>query len=70
MSRSAIPRQQQLAEDWDRRGRPDCPHDNRERLRQPPYYWDTGDYIYMDCGAEWWRDGLKAGPKDAAMFLD
>jgi hypothetical protein len=30
---------------------------------------DTGDYICLTCGADWDRNGAKAGPQDAAVFL-
>jgi hypothetical protein len=30
---------------------------------------DTGDYICLTCGADWDRNGAKAGPQDAEVFL-
>jgi hypothetical protein len=68
MSKSLDQYQQGLAEDWDRRGRPDCTHDEYERHRILGQ--DTGDYICKSCGAEWWRKGPPPGPQSAAMFLD
>ena len=35
----------------------------------PPYAWDTGDYLCMDCGADWDRGSPAPGPQDAASYL-
>jgi hypothetical protein len=67
VSRSIDPRQQAIAEEWDARGRPDCMHDDYERHRIQGV--DQGDYMCTNCGAEWWRNGPRPSPQDAAIFL-
>lgn len=77
--KSLDPDQQQRAEAWDEAGRPDCAHEKYERHQMPnpvPNGWqqkhdtaDTGDYICLTCGADWYREGEKAGPQAAAVFL-
>ncbi|GFK95429.1 hypothetical protein NNJEOMEG_03292 [Fundidesulfovibrio magnetotacticus] len=27
-----------------------CQHNNLTKERMPPYYWDTGDKVCLDCG--------------------
>lgn len=72
------PRQQELVERWDARGRPDCTHEDYERHEVltdalpgiPPHDGDTGDYICKSCGAAWYRESRKPGLQAAATHLE
>lgn len=67
MSGLVDPRQQEIAQQWDARGRPDCTHDEHERHKIEGQ--DQGDYICTGCGVDWWRNGPPPGPQAAARFL-